>query len=70
MKTQLEKLLALLFKKEAEIKELQDYILQLQEQLQATQNEYAKLYKLHFLSKKKAVKVLRTRIGYKQKGRS
>ena len=70
MKTQLEKLLNLLFKKEAEIKELQDFILQLQTQLQATQNEYAKLYKLHFLSKKKAVKVLRTRIGYKQKGRS
>ena len=70
MKTQLEKLLNLLLNKEAEIKELQDFILQLQTQLQATQNEYAKLYKLHFLSKKKAVKVLRTRIGYKQKGRS
>ena len=68
MKTQLEKLLSLLFNKEAEIKELQDFILQLQTQLQATQTEYAKLYKLHFLHKKKAEKVLRQRIGYKQKG--
>lgn len=68
MKTQLEKMLALLFTKEAEIKELQDFILQLQTQLQATQTEYAKLYKLHFLPKKKAVKVLRQRIGYKTKG--
>jgi len=67
MKTQLEKLLSLLFNKEAEIKELQDFILRLQDSLRATQDEYAKLYKLHYL--KKARKVLtRKRIGFKTKG--
>lgn len=69
MKTQLEKLVSLLLAKELEIKELQDFILQLQNQLQATQVLYAKLYKLHY--SKKARKVLqRKQIGFKQKGRS
>jgi len=68
MKTQLEKLLSLLFKKEAEIKELQDYILQLQTQLQAVQDEYAKLYQLHYAPKKARKVMQRKRIGYKQKG--
>ena len=68
MKTQLEKMVSLLLAKETEIKELQDFILELQTTLQAVQTEYAKLYKLHFLPKKKAEKVLRKRIGYKQKG--
>lgn len=59
-----ERLLSLLFDKEADINELKNYILQLQTQLQATQTAYAKLYKLHYL--KKAKKVLqRKRIGYK-----
>lgn len=70
MKTQLEKLLSLLFNKEAEIKELQDFILQLQAQLQAVQNEYAKLYKLHYAPKKVKKVLVRKKIGYKQKGRS
>ena len=70
MKTQLEKLLSLLFNKEAEIKELQDFILQLQAQLQAVQNEYAKLYKLYTAPKKVKKVLVRKRIGYKQKGRS
>jgi len=70
MKTQLEKLLSLLFKKEAEIRELQDYILQLQTQLQAVQDEYAKLYQLHYAPKKARKVMQRQRIGYKQKGRS
>lgn len=64
MKTQLQEMVSLLLAKELEIKELQEFILQLQNTLQAAQTEYAKLYKLHFLSKKKAVKVLRQRIGY------
>ena len=70
MKTQLEKLLSLLFKKEAEIRELQDYILQLQTQLQAVQDEYAKLYQLHYAPKKARKVMQRQRIGYKQKVRS
>ena len=47
-----EKLLSLLFDKEAEIKELKDYIIQLQASLQAVQDEYAKLYQLHYAPKK------------------
>lgn len=70
MKTQLEKMVSLLLAKELEIKELQEFILQLQDSLQASQTEYAKLYKLHFLPKKKAEKILRKRIGFKQKWRS
>lgn len=63
-----EKLLSLLFDKEAEIKELKDYIIQLQANLQAVQDEYAKLYQLHY-APKKAKKVLKIRkIGYKQRG--
>ena len=68
MKTQLEKLLSLLFKKEAEIKELSDYIVQLQQKLQAVQDEYAKLYQLHYAPKKAKKVMQRKRIGYKQKG--
>lgn len=68
MKTQLEKLLSLLFKKEAEIKELSDYVVQLQQKLQAVQDEYAKLYQLHYAPKKARKVMQRQRIGYKQKG--
>ena len=65
METVNEKLLSLLFDKEAEIKELKDYIIQLQTKLQAIQSEYARLYQLHY-KPKKAKKVLqRKRIGYK-----
>jgi len=70
METTDERLLLLLFDKEAEIKELQDYILQLQTQLQAVQDEYAKLYQLHYAPKKARKVMQRQRIGYKQKGRS
>lgn len=60
-----EKLLSLLFDKEAEIKELKDYIIQLQEKLQAIQSEYARLYQLHY-KPKNAKKVLQRKwIGYK-----
>ena len=65
METVNEKLLALLFDKEAQIKELTDYVVQLQAKLQAVQSEYARLYQLHY-APKKAKKVLqRKRIGYK-----
>ena len=67
MKNQREKMVSLLLAKETEIKELQDFILQLQTQLQATQTEYAKLYKLHYLTKSK-VKRVRKIIGFNRKG--
>ena len=60
-----EKLLSLLFDKEAEIKELKDYIIQLQEKLQAIQSEYARLYQLHYAPKKAKKVMQRKRIGYK-----
>lgn len=60
-----EKLLSLLFDKEAEIKELKDYIIQLQEKLQAIQSEYARLYQLHYAPKKAKKIMQRKRIGYK-----
>ena len=60
-----EKLLSLLFDKEAEIKELKDYIIQLQASLQAVQDEYAKLYQLHYAPKKAKKVMQRKRIGYK-----
>ena len=60
-----EKLLSLLFDKEAEIKELKDYIIQLQEKLQAIQSEYARLYQLHYKTKKAKKVLQRKRIGYK-----
>ena len=65
METTDERLLLLLFDKEAEIKELQDYILQLQTQLQAVQDEYAKLYQLHYAPKKAKKVLVRKKIGYK-----
>ena len=65
METTDERLLLLLFDKEAEIKELQDYILQLQTQLQAVQDEYAKLYQLHYAPKKVKKVLVRKKIGYK-----
>ena len=67
MKTQLEKMVSLLFQKQEEIKELQDFILELQKTLQATQIGYAKLYKTHYLTKSK-VRRIRKIIGFKQKG--
>ena len=60
-----EKLLSLLFDKEAEIKELKDYIFKLQEKLQAIQSEYAKLYQLHYAPKKAKKVMQRKKIGYK-----
>jgi hypothetical protein len=54
-----------LFDKEAEIKELKDYIIQLQASLQAVQDEYAKLYQLHYAPKKAKKVMQRKRIGYK-----
>ena len=60
-----EKLLSLLFDKEAEIKELKDYIIQLQEKLQAIQSEYARLYQLHYAPKKAKKIMQRKKIGYK-----
>lgn len=54
-----------MFDKEAEIKELKDYIIQLQEKLQAIQSEYAKLYQLHYAPKKAKKIMQRKRIGYK-----
>lgn len=67
MKTQLEKMVSLLFQKQQEIKELQDFILQTQDVLLQTQTAYAKLYKLHYLTKSK-VKRIRKIIGFKQEG--
>ena len=67
MKNQLEKMVSLLFAKETEVKELQDFILQLQDTLLQTQQAYAKLYKLHYLTKSK-VRRIRKIIGFKQKG--
>ena len=65
MESEIDKLLSLLFDKEAQIKELSDYVVQLQAKLQAVQSEYARLYQLHY-KPKKAKKVLqRKRIGYK-----
>lgn len=64
METVNEKLLTLLFDKEAQIKELSDYVVQLQAKLQAVQSEYARLYQLYY-ARKKANKVLqRKKIGY------
>lgn len=68
METIDEKLLLLLFDKEAQIKELSDYVVQLQQKLQAVQDEYAKLYQLHYAPKKARKVMQRKRIGYKQKG--
>lgn len=65
METIDEKLLLLLFDKEAQIKELSDYIVQLQQKLQAVQNEYAKLYKLYTAPKKAKKVLVRKKIGYK-----
>ena len=47
METTVERLISLLFDKEAEIKELNELLIQMNEKLQAVQNEYAKLYKLY-----------------------
>jgi len=65
METVNEKLLTLLFDKEAQIKELSDYVVQLQAKLQAVQNEYARLYQLHYAPKKARKVMQRKRIGYK-----
>lgn len=65
METIDERLLLLLFDKEAQIKELSDYIVQLQQKLQAVQDEYAKLYKLHYAPKKAKKLMQRKKIGYK-----
>lgn len=64
MESEIDKLLSLLFDKEAEIKELKQYILQLQDALQQTQSLYNKLYALHYLKKAKKI-IQRKKIGFK-----
>lgn len=64
METLNERLLSLLLDKEAEIKELNELLIQMNEKLQAVQNEYAKLYKLYLKLKNKKVKITQ-KIGYK-----
>ena len=59
------KLLQLLFDKEAEIKELKDYIIQLQTGLQQVQNLYNKLYALHYPRNKRKTIKKRIKIGFK-----
>jgi len=68
METTVERLISLLFDKEAEIKELNELLIQMNEKLQAIQNEYAKLYKLYSNLKNKKVKVNERKIGYERKG--
>ena len=68
METTVERLISLLFDKEAEIKELNELLIQMNEKLQAIQNEYAKLYKLYSNLKNKKVKVIERKIGYKTTG--
>ena len=68
METTVERLISLLFDKEAEIKELNELLIQMNEKLQAIQNEYAKLYKLYSNLKNKKVKVIKEKIGYKTNG--
>ena len=58
----------MLFDKEAEIKELNELLIQMNEKLRAIQNEYAKLYKLYSNLKNKKVKVIERKIGYERKG--
>lgn len=67
METLNERLLSLLLDKEAEIKELNELLIQMNEKLQAVQNEYAKLYKLYLSQKNKKVKITQ-KIGYKTEG--
>lgn len=68
METTVERLISLLFDKDAEIKELNELLNQMNEKLQAIQNEYAKLYKLYSSLKNKKVKVTGRKIGYERKG--
>jgi len=68
METTVERLISLLFDKEAEIKELNELLIQMNEKLRAIQNEYAKLYKLYSNLKNKKVKVIKEKIGYKTNG--
>jgi len=68
METTVERLISLLFDKEAEIKELNELLIQMNEKLQAVQNEYAKLYKLYSNLKNKKVKVIERKIGYERIG--
>ncbi len=68
METTVERLISLLFDKEAEIKELNELLIQMNEKLKAIQNEYAKLYKLYSNLKNKKVKVIERKIGYKTNG--
>ena len=67
METTVERLISLLFDKEAEIEELNELLIQMNEKLQAVQNEYAKLYKLYSNLKNKKVKVIERKIGYERK---
>lgn len=67
METLNERLLSLLLDKEAEIKELNELLIQMNEKLQAVQNEYAKLYKLYLSQKNERVKITQ-KIGYKTEG--
>ena len=68
METTVERLISLLFDKEAEIKELNELLIQMNEKLQAIQNEYARLHKLYSNLKNKKVKVIERKIGYERKG--
>lgn len=61
------RLLSLLLDEEAEIKELNELLIQMNEKLQAVQNEYANLYKLYLSQKNKKVKITH-KIGYKTEG--
>ena len=70
METTVERLISLLFDKEAEIKELNELLIQMNEKLQAIQNEYARLHKLYSNLKNKKVKVIERKIGYKTTGGS
>ena len=67
METTVERLISLLFDKEAEIKELNELLIQMNEKLQAVQNEYAKLYKLYLSQKNERVKITQ-KIWYKTEG--
>lgn len=67
METINEQIVSLLLQKEADIIELKNYILQLQTNLQITQQEYNKLYRLYYLRKNKVKKAIRKRIGFQTK---
>jgi hypothetical protein len=67
METINEQIVSLLLQKEADIIELKNMIIQLQTNLQITQQEYNKLYRLYYLRKNKVKKAIRKRIGFQTK---